>query len=86
MKKVRFLFCIVFCLIVFPFSVKAEEITLSQQENKEILKQQLHSLPLEEVDRQVEEIWKAEEVPSFGEMVEKVTTEGTALSISEIFS
>ena len=86
MKKGMFLFCVLYFLIVFPLSANAQQPALSKEATQEILHEQIQLLPLEEVDKQTEEIWQAEEIPSFQEMVENVAAEGSSVNASEVFS
>ena len=86
MKKGMFLFCVLYFLIVFPLSANAQQPALSKEATQEILQEQIQLLPLEEVDKQTEEIWQAEEIPSFQEMVENVAAEGSSVNASEVFS
>ncbi len=77
MKKVIVL-CFLF-LCFFSVVVKAEE-------QQEMITEQIEKLPLYDVDRQIKEIWKKGDLPSFRECIQQSIEKGNFIDIKALFS
>ena len=84
MKKMGVL-CIILCFCcIFSVAVKAQQTT--EEYTQEILTQQIEKLPFYDVDKQIEQIWKKTELPSFKDCVMNAVTEGKLIDFKYLFS
>lgn len=85
MKKVSIMFVVLWYFVFFTVGAKAEQIELSEEDTEQILIQQIEKLPLDDVEKEVEQIWKKGELPSFGECIKKSIAEGSFINFEELF-
>ncbi len=84
MKKMGVL-CIILCFCcIFSVAVKAQQTT--EEYTQEILTQQIEKLPFYDVDKQIEQIWKKTELPSFKDCVMNAVTECKLIDFKYLFS
>lgn len=86
MKRAMILYLILWHICFFPIVVRAEQMELTEEDTKEMMIEQIEKLPLYDVEKQIEQIWKEEELPSFRECIEKSILEGSFIDFGELFS